>query len=355
MKFALVILLIVSLVLLGIALVLWLFLLLHRLVDNRRTSRGEQVAHDWLGLLLPVLEEVEPVAHLPRIQSHAVLESVLELVGELNERFRGQYREQLKDVLVHIGGEDYGLHLVRSRSRQQRVRGCALLGWTSLNPNVDFALERCLRDADGEVRVEAAYSLSLRQESGVTLQAIMESLREGGCLESERVRDIVRKYAPTRVRELASLLTREESAREKVLLLDAISVAGDLAQSGVVAEQLTHPAPTVRAAAVLTLEKLSDPEHMEQVAALTTDTDPKVRLAVAKYSVSMGRNAGARYLLWQLAQDANFDVQRVATHGLASVKGDFWERLRAGCHQDPLLESLIEEAIEAASPPVVRS
>lgn len=355
MKPSLLILLLISLALLGIAVVLWLFLLLHRMVDNRRTTWRKHIADEWLERLLPVLENVEPVAHLPQIHSHAKLEAVLTLVGDLNERFRGQYQERLREVLVHIGGQDYGLKLVHHRHAKSRVHGCALLGWTGLNPNVDFALEHCLRDVDGQVRVEAAYSLSMRQECGVSLEAVLESLREGGCLESERVRDIVRKFAPAHIRELAGLLARAESAREKVLLLDAISVAADLAQSGVVAAQLTHPAPSVRAAAVRTLEKLADPAHMEQVSALTTDTDPKTRLAVADYAVSMGRNAGARYILWQLAQDVNFDVQRVATRGLATLKGDFWERLREDCHRDALLESLVEEAFEAASPTLVRS
>lgn len=332
--------------LLALALVLWILLLLFRLWDNRQRDWRERVAQEWLDLLLPVLEGEVPVAHLPRIRSRARLEAVLGLLHDLNERFRGQYRQKVMEVLVQIGAEDFGLRLVRGWRMKSRLRGCALLSWTGASELVDLALEKALSDRKGLVRVEAAYAIALRHSSITTLRAVIISLAGARCLESDRVRDIVRLMAPERAQELPGLLAEAREPRLKVLLLDGIAAAGDFSQCDAVAGLLKDEDPRVRASAVRALELLADPQHMPQVAALTSDPDPRSRLAVARYAIAMGPDPGSCYMLWQLARDPNFDVQRTAVLGLAGIGGPLWERLRQECHEEPLLEALVVEAVE---------
>ena len=333
----------VALGLLAMALVLWGILLGYRVVDNHHRARRVVLADEWLMKLLPVLEMETPVTSLPKVRGGNEMEAVLSLLRDLMERFRGQYRDQLREILAHIGGDDFGLRMLRQRSLTYRLRGCALLGWTGGSAAVDAALRRALLDEAKEVRIEAAYALALRGAPGLGIREVLESLEEMDALASDRMRDVVRMLAPGRSQELARLLPVATTPRLRVLLLDGLSATGDLAQSDLIAEQLQDAAPAVRAAAVLALEQLGDPMQISQVALLVQDVSPKVRLAVARYAVSMGPDAEAQELLEKLVLDGDYEVKRQAVHGLSKVGGRAWQRLQEQPTEDPLVEALIRE------------
>ncbi|MEN3940438.1 HEAT repeat domain-containing protein [Prosthecobacter sp. SYSU 5D2] len=332
-----------ALALLALALVLWMVLLGYRLVDNRQRARRVVMADEWLLKLLPVLEMETSVTSLPKVRGGNEMEAVLSLLRDLMERFRGQYRDQLREILVHIGGADFGLRLLRQRHVTSRLRGCALLGWTGESPAVNAALRLALQDEAKEVRMEAAYALALRGPTGLGVREVLESLEEKDALASDRLRDVVRMLAPGRSQELARLLPGAATPRLRVLLLDGLSAAGDLAHSDLIATQLQDAAPAVRAAAVLALERLGDPMQISRVGLLAQDPSPKVRLAAAHYLVSMGPDTEALQWLENLVLDENYEVKRQAVHGLAKVGGRAWQRLRDQPPEDSLVQALIRE------------
>lgn len=352
MEPALQILIFISLGLMGLALALWVALLVYRALDNRARIRRAEITDRWLLLLLPVLEEEATVESLPLVSSDEEREAVLALLRQLAERFRGQYRTRLQAILTHIGGERYGLRVLQSHGLAQRVRGCALLAWTGANARVDDALLRVLQqDQRPEVRIEAAHALAMRQAQGIRLAVVLEALRATAALRSDRARDIVRLMAPGCSAELALLLPAAQTPREKVLLLDGVSVAGVLDLTDLVAGFLHDPHPTVRAAATHTLQRLADPTHLQAVAGLATDAHTQVRLAVAKFAVSMGNDPLAMEVLSQLAADANFDVQRVAVHGLTASGNPHWRQCLPATPANPeLLSALVDEASAAPLP-----
>lgn len=344
---ALIILTLVALSLAALAVLAWMALLVYRVLDNRRRARREKLSDEWLVRLLPVLEGDEGMASLPRPRGREEMDTVLGLLRELADRFRGQYQEDLVRILVHIDAEAYALKLLARRRPESKLRGCALLAWSGPSARADERLLKLLGDAHPHVRLEAAHALARRNPEGITVETVVVPLRGTPAIYSDRARDIVRLLAPGKGRELGSLLVVSRNPRERVLLLDGIARAGDLTQTDVVAWQLTDPDSKVRAAAVSTLEKLSDPHHIQNVAGLVSDPSNKVRLAVARYAATMMGELTALAMLEQLASDPDFDVQRTAVHGLADWGGASWDNLARFAGRDTLLLSLVKEAAAA--------
>lgn len=341
---ALLILTVIALGLACLSVVLWFFLLVYRVRDNWKRKRIEHTTDRWLGMLLPVLEgEAEPKT-LPVLRGRLETDAVLGLLRDLAERFRGQYREQLHTVLRHIGAEKYGLRLIRRGGIASRLRGCSLLAWTGPNPVVDERLKGLTQDPRSNVRLEAANALAAREAPGVSLRAIIISLRGTDALRSDRARDIIRIMAPLHREELSGLLRDATGPREKVLLLEGMAVAGDLTHADQVATLLKDLSAKVRATAIRTLEQLADPEHIEAVAVLGGDADACVRQAVARYAASMNGELNSMAILEMLAMDRDFEVRRVAVHALAAWGGSSWRHLALLGESDPLLQSLILEA-----------
>lgn len=334
----------VALSLAGLAVLLWMALLLYRIVDNRRRDRRERLSDEWLTRLLPVLEGEVEARTLPKPRGREEMETVLGLLRELADRFRGQYREDMVLILDHIGAEAYGLRLLGRHRPEHKLRGCALLAWSGPSTRADDRLLKMLGDSHHHVRLEAAHALARRNPDGLTVETVITPLRGTPALNSDRARDIVRLLAPGKGHELGNLLAVSRNPRERVLLLDGIARAGDLTQADVVAWQLTDRDSKVRAGAVNTLEKLSDPHHIQNVAGLVSDPSNKVRMAVAKYAATMMGELTALAMLEQLASDPDFDVQRTAVHGLADWGGPSWDNLVRLAGQDPLLLSLVKEA-----------
>ncbi|QIF05639.1 HEAT repeat domain-containing protein [Roseimicrobium sp. ORNL1] len=347
---ALVILTIIALTFASVAVLLWCSLLLYRMRENRRSKRRDQIADRWLTLLLPALEGGESLASLPRLRGRLETEAVLGLLRDLAERFRGQYRDNLHEVLKHIGAETYGFRLLKRTSETSRMRGCALLAWMAPSAQVDEKLAVLLRDPRPSVRLEAAHALTARSTPGISLQTIMTSLRGTEAMRSERTRDIIRLMAPGQSPTLSWLLQSATDAREKTLLLDGLAVAGDFMYATQVATYLADPSAKVRATAVDALERLADPQHIEAVAVLARDPDANVRLAVARYARSMRGDNTATTVLEYLAMDRHFEVRRTAVHALATWGGRSWDHLVSMAPQDPLLESIIREATQSNPP-----
>ncbi|MEZ0276400.1 MAG: HEAT repeat domain-containing protein [Roseimicrobium sp.] len=347
MEPVLLILTVIALSLAATSVVLWLCLLLYRMADNRRRKRREQVADRWLCLLLPALEGGQDLASLPRLRGRLETEAVLGLLRDLAERFRGQYRDNLHAVLHHIGAEDYGFRLVKRSSANARMRGCALLAWMAPSVRVDEKLATLLRDPRPGVRLEAAHALAARRTPSISLETIITSLRGTGALRSDRARDIIRLMSPGHGGALSWLLETAIDPREKALLLDGLAVAGDFAHASQAALFLSDGSSKVRATAVSTLEQLADPMHIEAVAVLARDPDPRVRLCVARYAKTMHGDVSAIAVLETLSMDRNFEVRRVAVHALAAWRGRSWDQLAFLARQDPLLESLMREAAQS--------
>jgi HEAT repeat protein len=353
MEPALRILIVIALALAAMAVMLWMFLLVYRWVDNRGRQRRVQIADRWLSLLLPALEDGQGLAALPRLRGQMETEAVLGLLRDLAERFSGQYRDNLHAVLQHIGAEGYGLRLLKQASENSRQRGCALLAWMAPSAKVDEKLAVLLRDPLASVRLEAAHALVARRTPGISLQTILTSLRGTEAMRSERTRDIIRLMAPGQSASLSWLLPSAESSREKALLLDGMAVAGDLVYATQVATYLTDDSARVRVAAVEALEQLADPQHIDAVAVLARDPEPRVRLSVARYARMMHGDSTSVTALEFLSLDRDFDVRRAAVHALAIWRGRSWDHLASLATQDPLLESIMREAAQANPPATV--
>lgn len=335
----------------GLALCLWGLLLLHRVIDNRRLRRMQHLQDIWLERLLPVLEGERPASSLPRIGDSVTMESVLALLRQLLERFRGQYAETLHEVLRHMDAEAFGLRLLAHRRTMKRLRGCALLAWAGSETTTMAALRARLGDRQPQVRLEAAWALAKHGAPGTSLREILLALAQADMLKSERARDVIRMLAAGRGDELAGLLEAATSDRARILLLEGLALCGDRTLAERAAAQLKAGGARVREAAVRTLARLADPLYIRAVTPLATDPDPGVRKAVAEYTTAMCSDTEARNILYWLIHDDNFEVQRTAIHGLAQHGGAPWLRLQSQAAKGPLLEALIAEAKESLAHP----
>lgn len=335
--------------LMALAVALWLFLLAYRWADNGARARRQILADQWLERLLPVLECASPVTSLPKVAGREEMEAVLGLLRDLAERFRGQYREQLETILGHIGGKEYGIGLLRSHRQPSRLRGCALLAWTGPDEVLDQALLTALQDPSGNVRIEAAYALALRRAPSIQLPEMMQALEERGALASDRVRDILRLAAPGRSDQIATLLARATTARQRVLLLNGLSAAGAFDQAPLVTYQLKDSSPQVRAASLQTLTELGDPFAMTAVSQMVTDPAATVRLEVARFATSMSPAQDATEMLLALAMDDNHDVRRLAVYGVAACGAEAWQQLCVAAVSSPAVTALVREVAQARS------
>lgn len=293
------------------------------------TRRREQFSDAWLLELLPVLEGERQITALPLPGTSEEMNVAMHLILELVERVRGQYRDQLRRVLDHIGAEATALRDLVSGSPEVKISSCRLLALTQADPNVDLQLSRALYDADWTVRLEAAYALSVRQPLGLTLESLLSPLRTTPAFETELAQKVVKQFAPLpgRGEELARALMGSRNPQERVVLLAGIADADDLMLGDVVAWQLSDYSSAVRLEAVRTLERMADPVQISKVTSLTSDPEPTVRQAVAAYAGSMGGGSSAQLALQALLSDPSPDVRQVAEAGL--------RRWQSGGHTPP--------------------
>lgn len=330
---------------------MWIGLILFRVGDNRRIKQRQAIRDRWLERLMILVEDPSGFASLEKVRGKQEMETVLGLLRDLAERFRGQYRDQLGKVLERIGAEEYALSFLNRLRARSRVRGCALLAWLESNPATDARLIERLQDRVANVRLEACHALATRHSPQASIDAILGLLRGTEAIFSSRARDVIRLLAPGRSADLASALKRARSPRERELLIEGLAEAADFTQSAAIAEHLDDPNPLTRIAVVRALEQLGDPSFQTPVAALANDPDRRVRLVVAKYSASMAQSQDHTGTLEKLALDDDFDVQRTAIHALVKLNGERLDAFRKQS-QPPLIEGLLMEATSSfAIPP----
>lgn len=293
-----------------------------RIWRKRQTAavsrRRDQFSETWLRHLLPVLEGQSQITMLPLPGTAEEMNVATHLILELLERVRGQYRDQLRLVLDHLGAEAMALRDLGSGSPEARISACRLLALTRADSNVDLQLSRALYDVDWKVRLEAAYALSVRQPLGLTLESLLAPLRTTPAFETELAQKVVRQLAslPGRGDELARALMGSRNPQERVVLLAGIADADDLVLGDVVAWQLSDYAVAVRVEAIRTLERMGDPVQILKVMSLANDPEPRVRQAVAAYAGSMGGGSAAQLALQALANDPSTNVREAAEAGL---------------------------------------
>lgn len=330
---------------------MWIGLILFRVDDNRRIAQRQAIRDRWLEKLMILIEDPSGLTSLEKVRGKQEMETVLGLLRDLAERFRGQYRDQLGKVLERIGAEEYSLGFLNRPRARSRVRGCALLAWLESKPDADAKLMKRLQDRVANVRLEACHALATRHSPSASIEAILGSLRGTEAIFSSRVRDVIRLVASGRSAELANALRRSRSPRERELLIEGLAESGDFTQSAAIAEHLDDPKPLTRIAAVRALEQLGDPSFQAQVVVLANDPDHRVRLAVAKYSASMAHSQDQAGTLEQFALDEDFDVQRTAVYALVKLDGERLDAFRNQSHP-PLVEGLLTEATSSfANPP----
>ena len=334
------------------ALVLWSFLLLHRVRDNAKLNWNERTCQEWLSRLLEALEDEAALERLPMIGSDEEMDVVLGLLRDLADRFRGQYREQLSVILRRIGAEKYGMKMIAGARPLTRVRGCALLAWTGPSGSVDERLLELLDDRSSLVRLEASHALASRRAARVSVLPIFRALRETKAIHSDRVRDMLRLLAPGRAEELNVLLEEAKTPREKVLLIDGLAISGDLTRSPQIAKHLGDNQALVRVTAIRALEQLGDPSHTSAVLQLVGDADRRVRQAVARYASVMSQVEATDRSLETLALDSDFDVQRTAIYGLVKLGGSRLAAALQAKATPPIVEALFVEASHALGTPL---
>ncbi|MEZ0386433.1 MAG: HEAT repeat domain-containing protein [Verrucomicrobium sp.] len=302
----------------SMGLAVWSFLAWRKHRSAASSRRKQQFADAWLNHLLPVLEGQSQVASLPVPGTPEEMSVTMQLILDLVERVRGQYRDGLCRVMDHIGAEVNVLRELRRPQPSAKITACRLLALTRADANVDLQLTRTLEDPDWNVRLEAAYALAVRQPLGLSMETLLSPLRTTPAFETEMAKKIIRQFAPLpgRGEELARALMGSRNAQERVVLLAGIADADDLTLSDVVAWQLSDYAPAVRAEAVRTLERMADPLQIAKVTALVADPDPTVRRAVAAYASSMGGSSTTHVALQTLARDISLEVRQTAEAGL---------------------------------------
>ncbi len=321
-------------VLIVLSLFLWVALLAAHIVAKRHDLRAAGFSEVWLERLLDVLDGTQPPEVLPVPASREEAEAVISLLRSIGERFRGSYGERMSLVLEQIRAADLGLQLLRSRSSNNKVRGCALLGWCGPHPAVQPALENALNHRDSRVVLEAASALVNRGTvSDIVL--IVLALCRSRAAKSLLARDLFRRWGETDQGNWSALLERDWTEDGWILLLEAAGASARGEWTPLIARQAKHPSPLVVQAALAALGVLGDPQGAPAAEQACRHERPQVRSQAIKTLGACGESNLALPLMEFLLADESFEVRRAALQGMLQFGGrsrlmemaptDYWQ------------------------------
>ncbi len=307
-------------ILIAVAICFWIGLLVVHVFAERRDRRSAAYADVWLDLLLDVMDGSESPEILPVPKSLEETEAVIGLLRTLTERFSGLYSDRMLLVLRQIRAVDYGMRLLRSRHANNKVRGCALLGWCGPNTKVDYALRDTLEHRDARVVLEAASALVRR---GVIHDVVnmVHALCRSRAAKSLLAHDLFRRWGEVEQSDWSDLLKSEWPDDGWVLLLQAAGASGRIEWTDLIAEQAKHDSPNVVKAALSALENIGDQKGAVIAGIACEHTNAQVRRQAVKTIEACGELDGSYASLLKLLKDESFEVRRAAFDGIIKLGG----------------------------------
>lgn len=320
---------------------LWLALLVSHSLAKRRDRRLAAHADLWLERVIDVLDGREPPEHLPHPRNGEEMEAVIGLLRELADRFRGTYAGRMVLVLEKIGAAGFGLKLLGSKLADNRVRGCALLGWCGADGRVDEALEKTLEDKHSRVVLEAASAL-VRRHAVKDILPVVRALCRSRAAKSLLARDLFRRWGEAESKDWSGLLDEHWTEDGWILLLEAAGATGRGEWTPRIARLTKHASPDVIRAALAALASLGDPQGADAAERCCHHDRWQVRRDAVAALAACADPRQSHDLFLKLLGDESFEVRREAIQALIRSGGG--EKLRALTPADDWQRGLFREA-----------
>ena len=310
----------VAAVLILVALAMWLLLILVSFLASRRDIRMASCSEEWLDRLLDVLEGVDPVGRLPVPQSWEETDAVIRLLRMMAERFSGSYNDRMVQILDHIKAKDYGMRMLKSTWNNNKVRGCALLGWCGPDPNVDDRIREMLSIRDSRVVLEAASAL-VRRGAVDDIGGLIHALCRSRACKSLLAHDLLKRWAAAEPSDWSRLLSQSWSSDGLRLLLDAAGAAGKPEWVPLIEGHLDHEDPLVVKAALSALCQLGDPLGAPGALVSCSHPHPSVRVQALKTLQACADLDEAQGVLFERLGDDSFEVRQWALRVMIGLGG----------------------------------
>jgi HEAT repeat protein len=214
-----------SLALGALSLLCMAFLVVRRVVTDRRQRRNKAHRDQMLSRLLDHLAAAEPQDAAGLAANARDARVLNEVIEHLLRSVRGEERQRLIEVVRSLGGVDEKLERLRHGKHWERVGAATALRHFN-QPAVIMALDKALDDPESEVRAAAAralYDLDAVESAWLLIQKLVIE----GSLRPHAVRDIFRRLARRFCDDLITVLqTDYEAAR--IVAIDALAQSGEL-------------------------------------------------------------------------------------------------------------------------------
>lgn len=245
-------------------------LIIYRSVMSWRERRDATRSKELLDVGIECLEEPDKLALYKTQLGRRDRRLLLQALSELLLKVRGDYADRVAYTLRELGFVKETLKQLRSKAWWKRMRACSALA-TFDDSHLIAALQRCLNDPRIEVRLEAARAL-VRLGAAPAVRTLLLSLSIATHAYSLAVTDLFRKLAASAVPDLMAALESDLHLRGKLLAIDALGQAGELAAVPTLLRFRHHADVPVRAAILRALTLLADPTTLP--AALEALQDP---------------------------------------------------------------------------------
>lgn len=333
-----------SVVLAAVSLNLMLYLIVRRVLLNRRearqAARRERVTTLAVQYLYRDLSAREIAAALKGKDRNTLRDAV----RDLRQLIRGDYRQRLIDLLDELNLIDSEIAVLKNGKANERWEAAVSLS-SFRQSRVIRALQTALDDSDPDVRLAAAESL-VELGAAPSVRVLLRKLEAGTRQRSHALKRLFRKLVPTATAELAELLRTDVPDLVKVWALDALGGSGDYSLLDTVCALCTHDSTEVRAATFRALAKLGHPAALPAVKKGLTDPDWEVRAQAAICAGSIGLRE-AIPALTSLLEDGNPWVQYRAAEALYALgppgRGTLKEASRGASNGSRVARTVIAE------------
>ncbi len=271
-----------SLVLIGLAAIMLVWLILTRVV-RRRADKGTALRRDQLSLVLhtvlnaPIEPDADGFAPLRRGDEPIICGIALDMLRLI----RGKDVLRLMALLESWGIKTYLQGKLRGGGRGQRIRALALLARFGDEDSLKL-LFSCIGDPDPYVQMAALRGIASRREPA-HLPAIIECL-----ISSPKQRntlmlaDVLKGFRETAVPYLLVLAKSEASVEVRLAAIRALSAIGSLDAVTGLSDLACHSERDIRAQALSALGRLGDKRGHAAVLDALGSTDYAVRAAAAQ-------------------------------------------------------------------------
>lgn len=293
-----------------------LLLIVRRIVQDRHVRIRKARQKVLRKIVFDYLESPETAAEfLDRLTPLDVTE-IRDMVEDLVRMVRGPAREQLKELIVDLGGAALFQEVLRDGSEEDRLRAVASLALFE-GDEIETALRGALDDPSPRVSLAAAQAL-VEFGADLSVRELIERLDIGDEIRSRGVRQLFRNLASNHKDEMLALLDEDLPDMAKAVLLYGLASLRDPALVPAVAAQCRAPSIDVRAEAIRTLATIGHPDAAPAVLDGLTDASWVMR-AQSAICAGVIRLPETMPLLVELLDDEQWWVRFRAARALVRL------------------------------------